>query len=333
MALQEAAYWIPYQEKKVACQLCPRHCIISPDKTGICKVRQNIEGRLYSLNYARISSIAIDPIEKKPLYHFYPGSNILSIGTFGCNLQCQYCQNYIIAHQQPPTRMLTPAELVHLSRECTQEGSVGVAFTYNEPSVWYEYIRESSEKIKEEGLQTVMVSNGYIERDPLRSLMPYIDAWNIDLKAFNPEFYKSLCQGDLQMVKNSLEALAGQTHLEITTLIIPGWNDKEEEIRALAHYLADLDPTMVLHLSAYYPTYKLKVPPPSREVMIQCQKAAQSALPFVYVGNMAMVNNDTLCQSCGEVLIERQAYRVKVSGIKDDRCVYCHQATDYIKGL
>ncbi len=333
MALQEAAYWTPYQEDKVFCQLCPRHCIISPGKTGTCRVRQNIDGKLYSLNYARISSIAVDPIEKKPLYHFYPGANILSVGSFGCNLQCQYCQNYSIAHQHPPTRMLTPAKLAILARECMQEGSVGVAFTYNEPSIWYEYIRESAEKIKQQDLQTVMVSNGYIEKEPLRSLMPYIDAWNIDLKAFNPEFYKTLCKGDLEMVKSSIEELAGKTHLEITTLIIPGWNDKQEEIKALAHYLADLDPAIVLHLSAYFPTYKLEVPPPSREIMMQCKETAQSALPFVYVGNMARVNNDTLCKYCGEVIIERQAYRVQVSGIKDHHCIYCGQATDYIRGL
>lgn len=333
MKLKEALYWKADQSDKIRCQLCPQQCLIAPDKSGLCRVRKNIDGVLYSLNYGEITALALDPIEKKPLYHFYPGSSILSAGSFGCNLKCQFCQNFEIAHGDPATRTIFPEELNNIALRCVQEGSIGLAFTYNEPLMSYEYIKDLAPLLKQAGMKTVMVSNGFIEKEPLKALLPLIDAWNIDLKAFNPGFYQSVCKGKMENVKETIAEIAGQAHLEITTLIIPGLNDNKEEISALAHFLARLDPDIVLHLSAYYPAYNFKIPPSSAVTMKKCQDWAKEELSFVYLGNLAGIPNDTPCLACGAPLIHRSGYHVETKIMEDYVCPHCGNKIDYIEGL
>ena len=256
MPAKEAMFYEQSAREKLKCLLCPHHCRLREGQEGLCRVRVNREGRLLTLNYAEVASLALDPIEKKPLYHFYPGSLIFSAGTFGCNLACAFCQNYSLAHDKPETRVIETSILVEIARQVETEGSVGVAFTYNEPSIWYEYVREAAEKLKEHGLLVVLVTNGYIEAKPLQEMLPLVDAMNIDVKAFNNDFYRQHCRGTLQPVLDTVERAAAETHVEVTTLLIPGENDAPEEISSLARWLASLNKSIPLHLSRYHPAYK-----------------------------------------------------------------------------
>jgi pyruvate formate lyase activating enzyme len=286
---------------------------------------------LFTVNYGEISSLALDPIEKKPLYHFYPGSMILSAGTFGCNLACSFCQNYSIAHGKPQTTYMNPGQLVKLAVETREEGSVGVAFTYNEPSIWYEYIYPTAEQLKDNGLKTVLVTNGFISSAPLKKLIPLIDAMNIDVKAFNNDFYHRHCKATLNEVKATVEEARSQVHVEITNLVIPEENDNISEIKALAEWLASLDNTIPLHLSRYYPAYKMHRPPTPIETMQQAYNTAREHLKFVYMGNLPGEENDTVCQQCGQVLIRRQGYKIDIGGIQSHQCAGCGADISYIK--
>lgn len=274
------------------CQVCPHHCQLKAGQTGICRVRVNQEGELAALNYGQVSALALDPIEKKPLYHFHPGTMIFSVGSYGCNLACPFCQNYTIAQQLPPTRYISAAKLAALTAEYSAQGSIGLAFTYNEPLMWLEYIMDVAPRLKEQGLKVVLVSNGFIEKKPLQALLPWVDAWNIDVKAFNEEFYRRLCKGQLDTVKNTVEEIVGKAHLEITTLLIPGENEAEDEIRDLARWLASLDPNLVLHLSRYYPAYRLNSPPTELKTLRKARQIAREYLNYVYLGNVAPQENE-----------------------------------------
>jgi pyruvate formate lyase activating enzyme len=333
MAQIEAMFYEKKDKEVVRCVLCPHHCRLKDEQVGLCRVRSNHAGILFTANYGEVSSLALDPIEKKPLFHFYPGTCILSAGSFGCNLACSFCQNHGIAHGNPSTHYLAPEDLVEVARNSRDEGSIGLAFTYNEPSIWYEYILATAPRLKEQGLKTVLVTNGYIEKEPLERLLPYIDACNIDIKAFNEQFYPELCQGKLQAVKETVENVIGKTHLEITTLLIPGKNDSEREIRELSRWLASLDPNIVLHLSRYHPTYKLDLPPTPEATVIRAQDIAREYLDFVYTGNLPGEENNTYCRNCGHLLIQRDAYHVQISGIEDGLCSFCHVKPTYIKGI
>ncbi len=333
MAELEAMYYEKMDNGVVRCVLCPHHCRLKNEQVGLCRVRSNRAGVLFTYNYGEVSSLALDPIEKKPLFHFYPGSCILSAGSFGCNLACSFCQNYSIAHGVPPTHYLEPENLAELTHNSCEDGSIGLAFTYNEPSIWYEYIWATAPRLKEKGLKTVLVTNGYLEKEPLQRLLPYIDACNIDVKAFNEQFYPELCQGKLQAVKATVENVIGKIHVEITTLIIPGKNDGEREIRELSRWLASLDPNIVLHLSRYHPAYKLDLPPTPEATMIRARDIAREHLEFVYTGNLAGEENNTYCRNCGHLLIQRNAYNVQIIGIKDGLCSSCHSKLIYIKGF
>lgn len=313
----------------------PHHCRIHEGRTGLCGVRQNRGGRLYALNYAEVVSIALDPIEKKPLYHFYPGTSILSAGTFGCNLFCPFCQNYSLArgtgseYPRPQTLPISGDRLTQEAVKARPDGSIGCAFTYNEPTIWYEYIKETADKLKNHGQKVVLVSNGYIENQPLRELLPYIDAMNIDVKAFSEAFYHNHCRGKLAAVMQSVETAMQKVHVEITTLLIPGENDSRQEISQLAKWLASLDKNMVLHLSHYHPAYRFDIEPTPLRNMQAARDEALKHLNFVYLGNIGR-ENDTLCLNCGKVLIERQGYYTRICGIKAGQCEYCHSPVDYI---
>ncbi len=298
MAKVEAMLYEKTDEGKTNCFLCPHHCKINDGRAGLCRVRTNRSGVLWASNYGEISSLALDPIEKKPLFHFYPGSYILSVGSIGCNLACSFCQNHSIAHGSPPTRYMEPESLVELTQKSCGSRSIGLAFTYNEPSIWYEYIMATAPLLKAQGLKTVLVTNGYLEKEPLEKLLPYVDACNIDIKAFNKEFYPELCRGRLEAVKNTVERAIGHTHVEITTLLIPGKNDDEQEIRDMSRWLATLDPKTVLHLSRYHPAYNMSLPPTREDKIKRACEIAKEYLEFVYTGNLPDEENNTYCPNC-----------------------------------
>ncbi len=268
------------------CGLCPHGCRLKSDQLGICMARKNIGGILYSLNYGRVTSLALDPIEKKPLKSFYPGSNIFSIGTFGCNFKCSFCQNHEISQKEARAEVFSADELVEAARKLRVEGNIGIAYTYNEPSVWYEFVYEVAEMAHDKNLKNVLVTNGYICEEPLLKLLPYIDAMNIDLKSFQHEFYQKVCAGELEEVKRTIELAATRCHVEVTTLLIPNHNDTKEEIGALSEWLSQISPEIVLHLTRYYPMYQMHEAEMSREKTIALSQVAKKYLKSVFCGNM-----------------------------------------------
>lgn len=285
--MMQAMFYKKLDNGSVRCFLCPHGCTLQPGNTGACRARKNVDGQLYSLNYANVASIALDPVEKKPLYHFHPGKLILSVGTFGCNFKCSFCQNWTIAHRDARTMKLEPAELADLAVEYAAKGNIGIAYTYNEPSIWYEYVLESAKLVKEKGLANVLVTNGFIGKEPLEQLLPYIDAMNIDVKAFTEDFYKKYCKGSLEAVMRTVERSAGSCHVEITTLVIPGLNDSPDEIGKLAKWISSIDPDIVLHLSRFFPNYQMTdIPPTPADTLEKAQKSAQAYLKYVYLGNI-----------------------------------------------
>lgn len=289
----------------VACNLCPKNCIIAAGRTGFCRVRQNTDGKLYSLNYAQATAQALDPIEKKPLYHFYPGSMILSLGTWGCNFACQFCQNWHIAQDEPPTLELEPQAAADLASQSVTRGNIGVAYTYSEPSVWYEYILDTAQLVKTAGLSNVLVSNGFINEQPLAELLPVIDAMNIDVKAFNNDYYQKVCAGQLEHVKRTVEQAAKECHIEITTLLVPGLNDSETETAELAKWLSGINADIPLHFSRYFPNYKMDAPPTPVSTLQLAYQTARRYLNYVYIGNVGGDGTNTYCPECGYKVIDR----------------------------
>lgn len=326
---KEARYYEKLNNKEVSCRLCPHRCIIKESQTGICRVRENKEGSLYAQNYGRVSSIAMDPLEKKPLYHFYPGKYILSVGSLGCNFSCQFCQNYQIAQETSPTQEISPRYLLNLCR--SEEDCIGIAYTYNEPSIWFEYVAETAEIFHEEGFQNVLVSNGYMEREPLEELLQYVDAMNIDLKGFREDFYKGICGGSLQEVQKTIELAASKAHVEVTTLVIPGHNDNPNEMRALSSWLAAINPSIPLHLSRYYPQYKMTAPPTPIEALLKLQEVASEQLDYVYIGNVAGADINTYCPQCGALLLQRgSALVIEHLDTDEGQCTKCGKSVSFI---
>lgn len=323
-------YYKNEDEGRIRCLVCPHNCGLKEGQRGICRVRLNRGGQLITLNYGEVSSLAMDPIEKKPLYHFHPGSMILSAGSWGCNLSCPFCQNYSIAHQIPATRYINPDELLEISLACREQGSIGLAFTYNEPFMWLEYIMDAGPRLHEQGLKVVLVSNGYIELEPLLDLLAFVDAFNIDLKGFSDRFYQRFCMGKLAAVQNTLAAIAGKAHLEVTNLLIPGENDNDEEINSMCRFLADLDPRIVLHFSRYHPAYKMKLPPTPADTLQRAANIAREYLDHVYLGNLPGAENDSYCPYCRQVLISRSGDKVEKSGLVQGSCRYCGEDIPYI---
>jgi pyruvate formate lyase activating enzyme len=285
---KEARYYDKNPNLSVKCNLCPHKCIIKPGASGICRVRKNIDGKLYTLNYGKVTSIALDPIEKKPLYQFYPGSYILSLGTFGCNFKCPYCQNWEIAHEEPESYGITPEKAVLKAKEFVEKGSIGLAYTYNEPSIWYEFVYDTAVLAKEEGLSNVLVTNGYISHKPLQDILPYIDAFNIDVKSFDEDFYKKICNGTLEDVKETVEIVSKSCHVELTSLIIPGLNDSISNIEKMAKWIYSISSEIPLHITRFFPHYKMNnIPPTPVETLIKLKDTAGRYLKYVYVGNVA----------------------------------------------
>lgn len=310
----------------VECNLCPRCCKLDNNRVGFCSARKAEDDELYSLNYGEVTSIALDPIEKKPLYHFKPGSKIISVGSFGCNFKCGFCQNASISQNAAESQFIPAETLVKLALEYKKEGNIGIAFTYNEPTVWFEYIYDTINIIKEnekyKDIDVVLVSNGYINDDAFKLILPGISAVNIDLKAFSADFYRNVCKGEMEYVKNSIIEASKYCHVEITNLIIEGYNDDEEEIEALSKWLSSINKDIPLHLSRYFPAYKFKVKSTSPEKMLRAYDIASNYLNYVYIGNMGDVKSDTLCPVCKNVIIKRSGYNVE-SKLKDTKCPYC----------
>ena len=282
-----AMYFQKIEDSYVCCRLCPHNCVIKPGASGVCGARKNIGGELYCLNYGKITSIALDPLEKKPLYRFHPGKMVLSVGTFGCNFKCLFCQNWRIAHAHPETVDITPHELVEKAKELKTKNNIGIAYTYNEPAIWHEFVAETAREAKENGLMNVLVTNGFINREPLENLLPHIDAVNIDVKSFSEEFYCKICKGSLESVKETVKTCAGKCHVELTTLVIPGLNDSLEEIGKIAEWAASISDEIPLHLSRFFPNYKMDgMPSTPREILFKARDKAKEHLKYVYVGNI-----------------------------------------------
>jgi pyruvate formate lyase activating enzyme len=235
--LKSARYYtsINNKQNEVQCLLCPHECRIASGKKGLCQVRFNKDGKLQLQNYGQVTATALDPIEKKPLKKYYPGQKVFSLGTFGCNFSCDFCQNWKISQgERPESIYLSPEEAVKKARELVQFGNIGIAYTYSEPLMWFEYLLDTAKLVHEEGLKNILVTNGYINQEPLKELLPYLDAVNLDIKSFNEEFYHKLCGGSLFPVQSNAKVFSENCHLEITTLLIPGLNDSVEEIEKLA---------------------------------------------------------------------------------------------------
>lgn len=319
--MREARYWEALAEKGVNCHLCPHHCIIALGETGRCNVRLNQDGTLLATNYGEVSGIALDPIEKKPLYHFYPGSQVLSVGSYGCNLTCGFCQNWGSVTGDNSTRTITAQELVNLAIGARDQGSCGVAFTYTEPLMWYEFVLATTPSLQERGLKTVLVTNGFIEAQPWKELLAHIDAVNIDLKAFTAKYYRENCGGRLKPVKEAIVAAVGKCHLEVTTLLVEGHNTAPSEIRELSAFLADLDPDIPLHLSRYYPAHRWTQPATDPDLIRRLADVARKKLNYVYTGNLPdSWQAETRCPQCGYLLIQRGTNIADVRGGNCPRC-------------
>ena len=274
---------------KATCTICPKQCTLDEGQLGFCRARRNRGGEIIAENYGRVTSLALDPIEKKPLRRFYPGSKILSVGSYGCNMDCGYCQNCEIARADADSvewEEFTPEALVALAEQTRNKGNIGIAFTYNEPLVGYEFVLDTARLAKKRDLKTVLVTNGMILKEPWERLIPFIDAANIDLKSFTKEGYIML-GGDFDTVKETIAAASGNMHLELTTLIVPGLNDSEREMREEAARIASLSPEIPLHLSRFFPRHRMRdCAPTPPETIYQLTEIARESLRFVYTGNL-----------------------------------------------
>lgn len=269
------------------CRVCMHHCKLNEGQFGICRGRKNVNGSIIDSNYGKITSFALDPIEKKPLYHFYPGSNILSVGSYGCNFNCDFCQNYSIsmAKDDIETVYVSPRELAQKAFKLKRNGNIGVAFTYNEPLIGYEYVVDTSKELKKLGMKSVVVTNGAVEEEIAAKILPHIDALNIDLKAFTQEFYDKI-RGDINLVKAFIENASRQSHIELTTLIIPGENDSIEEMRNLSEWVASVDKTIPLHITRFFPRWKMEDREATKvDKIYELAELARESLLYVYEGN------------------------------------------------
>ncbi|MFZ5596792.1 MAG: AmmeMemoRadiSam system radical SAM enzyme [Bacillota bacterium] len=323
---KEVFFYEKLEDGRTLCKVCPKMCGIRPGHRGFCRVRENRDGVLYAVNYGRCTAYAMDPIEKKPLYHFHPGTVILSLGTMGCNLRCGFCQNWEIAHGDPGSVYITPEQAVESALAERRDGvpCIGLAYTYSEPFMWYEYVYDTAVLARERGLKNVLVTNGYVNSEPLERLLPYIDAMNIDVKGFTDKYYRDSCAGRLDPVIRTVESSAGRCHLEITTLLVPGLNDDPGEIKALAVWLYGLGRDIPLHFSRYFPNYKFNLKPTPKETLLMARDIAREYLDFVYIGNAPELDGgSTHCPDCSAVVIERSGYRTRVTGLDGKRCARC----------
>jgi pyruvate formate lyase activating enzyme len=317
---------------RLQCDLCPRDCKLNEGQRGMCFVRQRVGDEMVLTTYGRSSGFAMDPIEKKPLNHFHPGTSVLSFGTAGCNLACKFCQNWDISKSREMDRLVDEASPEAIARAAQRAGATSVAFTYNDPTIFAEYAMDVADACHELGIHTVAVTAGYIHAEPRRAFYAKIDAANVDLKAFTDDFYHQTCAAHLEPVKDTLRYLVHETNVwtEITTLIIPTLNDSDQELTELAEWIAkDLGPDVPLHFSAFHPDYRMRdIPATPVETLRRARRIARAAgLRYVYTGNVHDAEGDaTLCPSCEKPVIERDWYEILSTNLKDGACGSCGTA-------
>jgi len=327
MAERKAEHWKRSEGGAIRCELCPQRCLISKGGTGLCGVRRNREGELVAESYGIYPAVHLDPVEKKPLNHFLPGSTVLSLGSVGCNLTCLHCQNHSLARGAVPleSQVLTPAEL---AGSFHRGGSVGVAFTYNEPTINYEFILDSAPLIRKRGGKVIMVTNGFLSPGPWRDVMELTDGANIDVKGFTEDFYRRVTGGRLQPVLENVKTAHGMgVHIELTYLVIPGYNDNMQEVSSFMEWVKDdLDPGVPVHFNRFHPDHRMMDVPatPSETLESIGKKALTVGLVNVFVGNLVGSGfEDTTCPGCGKTLVSRTGFFVKVKGIENGRCTRC----------
>lgn len=315
-APHKAVYYETDVLGNVTCALCPHACFIAPGKYGRCQARRNDGGRLVAAAYGRITAMHVDPVEKKPLYHFLPGADILSIGSFGCNLSCRFCQNHTISQARADTTALSPDGLV---AEMRRARSPGVAYTYNEPLINFEYLQDACRAVRDAGGKNVLVTNGYVNPEPFEKLLPLVDAMNIDVKAFEDEYYRQLCGGELVHVLRTVERAVASTHVELTLLVIPGANDAPKPNEDFARWIVEhAGRDTPLHLSAYFPRYQYHVGPTQPSTLERLRDLYAQHLRYVYLGNLRPGPwTDTHCPECAATVIRRSDAdaRVDLSGL------------------
>lgn len=323
--IKPASFGLSAEKGSVICTLCPLECHLAEGKTGVCGARFNRGGQLLTDNYGELVTLANDPIEKKPLYHFHPGATILSTGPNCCNLGCLHCQNWSISQTKVPTITFTPERLV---QSALDHHSLGVAFTYTEPMVWFEYIIDVAPLLRAAGLKVVLISNGFINPKPLEQLLSVTDAMNVDLKSIRDEFYRRVCKGRLGPILDNIRQIAASpVHLELTNLLIPGENDSDVDIADLVAFVASVSPAIPLHFSAYHPDYQLHHPATPIATMNRALELAVTQLQYVYQGNISHGRSDTQCPVCRTRLVARQGFQVRVEGLEAGRCRACGHAT------
>jgi pyruvate formate lyase activating enzyme len=318
-------YWQVLPDGRVECQVCPRRCRLHEGQRGLCFVRARDGDQIVSTTYGRSSGFCVDPIEKKPLYHFLPGTPVLSFGTAGCNLTCRYCQNWDITKSREIDTLADRAAPQTVARAAAQLGCPSIAMTYNDPVIYLEYAVDVAHAARESGLRTVAVTAGYIEAEPRTEFFAEMDAVNVDLKSMNEAFYRDVASAHLQPVLDTIEYLVRETDVwvEVTTLLVPGRNDSDEEIDRLSGWLAALDPTVPLHFSAFHPDYKMMdvAPTPPSTLQRARDRAQLNGVQHVYVGNVHDRSGDsTYCPDCGRRVIERDWYALGEYRLTDDGC-------------
>lgn len=327
-ALKEAMFYEKAPDNAVKCNLCPKNCLIPEGKYGFCRARKNIAGTLYSMGYGKPCSVAIDPMEKKPLFHYLPGSRTFSIASAGCNLRCLFCQNWQISQCSPEQTTnfdLSPEQIVKLAKE---KNCPVIAYTYSEPVNFYEFMLDTAMIARKNGIKNIMHSAGYINKEPLEKLLPFIDAVNIDLKGFSQDYYKNVCGADIESILQTLKTIKKHgTWLEITTLLVPGYNDSPDEIRKLCTWIKNnLGPDTPLHFSRFYPTYKLVhiTSTPYQTLENAYKIAKECGLRYVYIGNVYdNPYEDTYCWKCGKIVIDRKGFEIIANNIRNGKCRYC----------
>jgi len=332
--MREAMLYNSLKGERVQCHLCNHRCIIVPSHRGICGVRENRDGKLYTLVFGRAISLNVDPIEKKPIFHLYPGSTSFSMATVGCNFRCLQCQNHEIS--QMPVDYGTiegsaapPSKIVSLAKA---HGCRSISYTYTEPTIYFEYAYETAVLASQEGIKNIFVTNGYMSEEALRTIHPYLHAANVDLKSFRDEFYRGVCRATLKPVLENLRRMREMgIWVEITTLVIPTHNDSEREFEQIAGFILSLGPEVPWHVSAFYPTYKMLnlARTPASLLHRAREIGMKTGLRYVYCGNIpGEEGEDTFCPGCGRKVIERVGFRVAKKDMTDGACRHCHTKID-----
>jgi pyruvate formate lyase activating enzyme len=324
----EALLYEKLENKAVHCYLCAHQCRIAPSKFGFCGVRENIGGSLYTHAYGKVIAAHVDPIEKKPLYHFFPGSTAFSIATIGCNFRCGFCQNWQISQNSFRDKDfagedLSPEDIV---KSALENGCKSISYTYTEPTIFFEYAFETAKLAKAKELYNNFVTNGYMSKECLDMIKPYLDAANVDLKFFRDESYRKICSGSLQPVLDSIIRMhESGIWVEVTTLVVPGENDSEEELKDIAEFISGVDKNMPWHISRFYPDYKFTDRQATPEMTLKRAEelGRKSGLNYVYIGNVYGFGNDTYCHNCKKLLVRREVFSVLENNIKDGKCIYC----------